>query len=443
MFRPALLVITVLSIIIIGCTHKPADKYLVIKGGTIINTSDRGTNNADIENSYILIKDSMIIDYGQLDDDVIFPENCIEISARGKFIVPGLIDGFGTINNQDYASAYLEAGVTTIVGVESLRRGELFLDGNPSPGIFLMGEAGDIPQSDDEIREAFSQASEADFKLMLLMYNLSPEQVKLCVDLADQYEIATIGELGFTSYKEASSLGVESFVHITRYSLDMAPPELQKAVAAEPFSDELDSPKWQYYRYLSNIDTSSTIFLEHARMLASYDGFVIPTLSLLYLDLPDHNNPWDDPLAYMINADDINNPADKQTGNHNYDPIYQAAYTKMAIKQMELTNAYYRAGVKFLSGSAADVWGTMPGISFHTELELLSRAGLSNREVIATATTNFAEAYGWKKGRIEKDYCADILILDENPLDSLSHLRKIGHIILNGKILSEEVRAKR
>ena len=115
----------------------------------------------------------------------------------------------------------------------------------------------------------------------------------------------------------------------------------------------------------------------------------------------------------------------------------------MAVKQMDLTNAYYRAGVKFLSGSAADVWGTMPGISLHTELELLSRAGLSNREVIAAATSNFADAYNWKKGRIEKDYCADILILDENPIASLSHLRKIDHIVLNGKILGREVRAKR
>lgn len=438
MFRSIIFILVAAAVAFAGCSDNDSEKYILIKGGTIINTSSVGTSEDDIENAFILIKDSVIVDFGEFNKSVSLPDNCIEIDATGKYIIPGLIDGFGTINNQNYANAYLEAGVTTVVGVESLRRGELFLNGNPSPNICLMGEAGDIPQSDDEIREAFSHASDNDIRLMLLMYNLGPDQIKLCVELAGKYNIATIGELGFTSYREASSLGVESFVHITRFSLDAAPPELQKAVAEEPFSDDLDSPKWQYYRYLSNIDTASAVFLEHAKMLADYKGFVIPTLSLLYLDLPDHNNPWDDPLAVLIDADDINNPADMHTGNHNYDPVYQAAYTKMAVKQMELANAYYRAGVKFLTGSAADVWGTMPGISLHSELELLKRAGLSNREVIASATSNFSDAYGWKKGKIEKEYSADILILKSNPVEDLAMLRNIEILIQGGTMVLKE-----
>jgi hypothetical protein len=421
--------------LITSCSDKTTDSYLLIKGGTLINTSDRGTDNYDLENSYILIRDSLIVDVGIIGDNIDLPENCIELDARGKYILPGLIDGFGTINNQDYARAYLEAGVTSIVGVESIRRGELFTEGDPSPLIFLMGDIGDENISDEEIREEFRQAAEKGISVMLLMYKLDTAQVKLCVELADKYGMATIGELGFTSYRDASSIGVESFVHITRYSLDMAPPELRKAVAQEPFSDNLDSPKWQYYRYLSNIDTAALSFKDHAKMLASYKGFVIPTMSLLYLDLPGHTNPWDDPLAYLIDADDINNPADKQSGNHNYDPVYQAAYTKMALKQMELANGYYRAGVKFLAGSAADVWGTMPGISLHSELELLKRAGLSNREVIDAATRNFSDAYGWKKGKIEKEFSADILILKSNPVDDLANLRDIEILIQGGKMI--------
>lgn len=423
------------SLILFGCSRKSSEIYLLIKGGTLINTTEIGGVDKDIPNSFILVHDSIIVDFGTLSDDISFPENCIEIDASGKYIIPGLIDGFGCVNNQSYANAYLEAGVTSIVGVESLRRGELFTEGDPSPNIYLMGEVGDIAQTDDEIKQEFKEAAEENFGVMLLMYNLNPEQLKLSVDLAEEYNIATIGELGFTSYKEAAEIGVESFVHVTRYSLDTAPEDLREAVAEEPFSDDMDSPKWQYYRYLSSIDTDGETFLKHADVLGAYEGFLMPTLSLLYLDLPGHANPWKDPLAGLIDPADVNNPADRQTGNHDYDPIYQAAYTKMAVKQMELTNAYYKRGTKFLAGSAADVWGTMPGISLHTELELLKRAGLSNREVIATATSNFSEAYNWKRGRIEKDYLADILILKSNPVDDLKNLRDVDILIQGGNLL--------
>jgi len=425
----------ILSLLLSGCYHNSSDTYLLIKGGTLINTNNTGRDEHDLENSYILVKDSLIVEVGVLNEDIDFPDSCIELDARGKYILPGLIDGFGTINNQDYATAYIQAGVTTIVGVESARRGELYTGGDPSPDIYLMADAGDVPQTDEEIKEEFREAAENNFRVMLLMYKLNPDQLKLSLELAEKYNIATIGELGLTSYKKAADLGLESFVHVTRYSLDMAPPEMQRAVAEEPFSNDLESAKWKYYSFLSSLDTGSSVCHDHATMLGEYSGFLIPTLSLLYLDLPEHSNPWDDPLAELIDPADVNSPADRESGLHDYETAYQDAYTKLAIKQMELTNAYYRKGAKFLAGSAADVWGTMPGISLHTELELLKRAGLNKREVIATATSNFADAYAWRKGRLEKDYFADILILKSNPLENLENLRDIEILIQGGKMI--------
>ena len=418
-----------------GCINKKRSGYTLVRGGTLINTADNGTDKVDIKDSYILIKDSVIVDYGSLSDNPSLPGGCQVVDVKGKFIVPGLIDGFGTINNQSYADAYLECGVTSVVGVESLRRGELFLDGDPSPDILILGDVGDIQQSDEEIISEFKDAAEKGFRLMLLMYKLTPSQIALSVDMADKYGIATIGELGYTSYKEAAQLGVQSFVHITRYSLDMSPEELRHAVAEEPFSDDMDSPKWAYYRFLSRLDTTDNIFKDHSANLGAYQGYLIPTLSLLYLDLPDHGNPWNDPVARLINPDDVNNPADMGTGNHDYDSIYQEAYTSLAIKVMEIAHGYIKAGAKHLAGSAADVWGTMPGVSLHTELELLEKAGLDCRRAIAAATSNFSLAYGWNRGVIKKGYRADILILNSNPIVSIKNLRDINRIILNGKLL--------
>ena len=101
------------------------------------------------------------------------------------------------------------------------------------------------------------------------------------------------------------------------------------------------------------------------------------------------------------------------------------AYQKLGKQELMIEALYYKNGAKYLSGSATDVWGSMPGISLHQELEVLHRIGLSNREVLATSTTNFNEAYGLKFGRIKKGFKANILILDKNPVEDLIHLKEI------------------
>ena len=98
--------------------------------------------------------------------------------------------------------------------------------------------------------------------------------------------------------------------------------------------------------------------------------------------------------------------------------------------------AYYQAGAKYLSGSATDVWGTMPGISLHTELMLLhTQAGLYIEETLAAATVNFSIAFDWNIGRIKPGFEADLLILNSNPLDDIANLTDIDQMFSNGKFI--------
>jgi imidazolonepropionase-like amidohydrolase len=61
--------------------------------------------------------------------------------------------------------------------------------------------------------------------------------------------------------------------------------------------------------------------------------------------------------------------------------------------------------------------------------------GLTKRETIAAATTNFEKAFGWKNGVIKKGYTANILVLNKNPLEDLDHLKDIEFLLLNGEII--------
>jgi len=413
---------------------KPEPGSTLIKGATIINP---GTETEIIASGYVLFDEEKIIAYGAVED---LPRKMVaeqNIDASGKYLIPGLVDGFATINNQAYANAYLYKGITTLITVDGGRRGPFFGQGNPSPDIYRLEGVGAEPTPDEQLIDQVDSFHKLGFKVLLMMYGLTPDQTKMVYEKAKSLNMATIGELGHTTFKQGMDIGIDAFVHTTRYSLDAAPRDMAEAVANEPFSNELNSPKWKYYNYLTHIPAGDPALLAHAKNLAASKSFIMPTMSLSYLDLPFAENPWNDPVAVILDPADINRPANKQTGKHDIDSVEQQAYSDLVANEAQVIEpAYYQAGAKYLSGSATDVWGTMPGISLHTELMLLhTQVGLSNEETLAAATVNFSIAFGWNIGRIKPGFEADLLILNSNPLDDISNLTDINQMFSNGKLI--------
>lgn len=417
--------------VLISCYSEPEKNSLLIEGATLINPSDK---TEIINSSYVYILGNTIISYGDLKDK---PSKLIArktINASGKFLMPGIIDGFATLNNQAYANAYLYKGITSIIEVDGFRRGPFYPDANPSPQIYRLEGVGEEPATNEELVKRIDSLYDANFRVLLMMYSLTPDQTKMVYNYAKKKGMGTIGEMGLTTYKEGMDVGIDAFVHTTRYSLDVAPRSMADAVAHEPFSNDLGSPKWKYYAYLTQLQKGDSLLKAHAKNLANSNSFIMPTMSLSYLDLPDSKNPWLDPVAKILDEKDINRPADKITGKHNIDSVEQAAYTHLITSETTVIEpTYYKAGAHYLSGSATDVWGTMPGISLHTELMLLhTKAGLTIEEVLAATTSNFNKAFGWKIGRVKEGFEADLLILNKNPLEDLSNLNTIDKLFIDG-----------
>ena len=420
----------------------PISEYTLIQNATLLDVNNLGKTNEDISNACILIKNNQIEWVGKCDEKPATPpENITTIDASGKYVIPGLFDGFAAINQQSYCDAYLHMGITNIVSVDGGRRGVFFGEGNPSPNIYRLEGVGLEKIDTDTMLAQIQNYHDQGFKVMLLMYGLTPDQLKLAIQKAKELDLVTIGEMGYTTYQQGIEMGLNVVVHTTRYSMDIAPRAMAKAVADEPFSNDLNSPKWKYYKFLTHLKKDYPPLIQHAKNLAKSNTFIMPTSSLSYLDLPDHKNPWKEPIARILKIEDINRPADPKTGNHSIPAEEQAAYTNLITNELTtIEPTYYQHGAKYLAGSGTDVWGTMPGISLHTELWLLHhKIGLTKREALAAATTNFHEAYGWKNGKIEKGFAANILILNKNPLEDLENLKDIDKVILNGKELMVSV----
>ena len=99
---------------------------------------------------------------------------------------------------------------------------------------------------------------------------------------------------------------------------------------------------------------------------------------------------------------------------------------------LDTTKILHDAGIPILAGSDQVV----PGSSLHRELELLVRAGLTPIEAIRAATKNPKEVLGVAdSGVIAAGQRADLVVLDANPLDDISNIRRVRWTVIGGRVL--------
>ena len=115
-----------------------------------------------------------------------------------------------------------------------------------------------------------------------------------------------------------------------------------------------------------------------------------------------------------------------------------------AMRLWRINQTIFNGAPHYLAASGAAVSGTMPGISLHTEMEMLVRIGLSPREALAAATNNYSIQFGWNElGLVAPGRRADILILDADPTNNIWNLRRISTIIFDGNVVDREGLLKR
>lgn len=97
------------------------------------------------------------------------------------------------------------------------------------------------------------------------------------------------------------------------------------------------------------------------------------------------------------------------------------------------TGAAYEAGVTISAGT-----DTAGGAPVQREVELLVACGLSPLDAIAAATQNSARSIGVDAsvGTIAVGKVADLLVLDQDPLERIENIRAVRLVIKNGNIVS-------
>lgn len=100
--------------------------------------------------------------------------------------------------------------------------------------------------------------------------------------------------------------------------------------------------------------------------------------------------------------------------------------------------ALHRAGARILAGTDANLTPGIPvqppyGTSLHHELELLTAAGLTNREALRATTSLPAQSFGlWDRGAIRVGNRADLVLVDADPLADITATRAVRRVWIGG-----------
>jgi len=101
-----------------------------------------------------------------------------------------------------------------------------------------------------------------------------------------------------------------------------------------------------------------------------------------------------------------------------------------ALYQRNVLQKAFKAGVKVCTGSDSNPMGEL-GI---LEIEQFVLSGISEMDALIAATRNCAELCGVlaELGTVEKGKLADLIVVEENPLENISNLRKLKMVFKNG-----------
>jgi hypothetical protein len=447
---------------------------LVLVGGTIVDVSEWGGSAKDIPDAVVVLRDGRIAEVGSR-MAVTIPKGARVIDCTGKYIIPGLIDGFAGMNSQGQANAFLYMGITTVVAVSDAQRGVIDFAASPSPHLYLMDSVGstdnwsllakrpewalklrvlDRPSelSPEETMRQLNDTARLGTRAIWLGHNITAANAQWVIARAHQMGLAVYGEFVATPYKVGIEAGVDALPHMGRYELGVIPDELQ-----QPLVEDSSGPSaLTAYDYAERLPPTHLQARQYASFLASHRTALMPTFSIYFPLLPNHRNLWKEPAAALLDPAHIFEPANRATGEMDY-PL--APWTRRlpgigqryleeglrkkaeqsALRLWRINETLFAAYPHYLAASGAPVHGALPGIGMHTELELLVRLGLSPREALAAATGNYSLQFGWNElGLIAPDRRADILIIDGDPTVNIWNVRRISGLILDGNMVDRE-----
>jgi len=414
-----------------------------------------GTGRAAIEDAVVVFQNGRIQEVGKR-DEVAIPRGAQVIDAKGKTILPGLIDGH--CHYWEWmGELYFAYGVTTCPDInnsptewilaqkEGIQKGKI-----RGPRLWISGHAIDGPRpqgmpeqrwqrgsvivrTEEEARKAVQEHVNKGMDGFKFFERLAPAVAKAAADearklgrpvIAHSTNIFDAVDAGYTSVEHSWAVMFTSIRDVKRRAevdmdrmtgkvgtveahVNMVADQFDEIIKAMVAKDIHWSPAWAtQFRALS--PRAAEMKKRELAMLKN------PRLSYL----PPYN--LEAVEAYFA-------------GFEKMTPERRESFDKAYKMVQDFARRYVAAGGKMHSGS--DPGSLLPAYGVHAEFELAIDAGLSPLLAIQSASLNVAKAWGKDKdyGSVEKGKVADLVIVRGDVVNDISTTQNVEKVFMDGK----------
>lgn len=415
------------------------------------------TNIIDVKTGKVLLHNDIWIEKDRILK--ITPHNADKqnynsiIEATDKYVIPGLWDMHAHIVDYKWVpNLYTALGIT---GIRSMHGGSLidsvvakrkdgffrgfeFLYSGPivdGPGDSWSGI--DIAHNPDEGRKIVREQYERGYDFVKVYDKLDLTTYMAIADECKKLNFSFAGHVPLSiTTEQAIAAGQKSIEH---------------TLGLEHLSSDPNCFNWN----------SNDSIPSRGEMISEFLKLYDPSLFPKFLSITTNHDTWFCPtMALNKSFVFINDSIFKNDVRLNYIPKKEQEYwfgknsempsymqSQKEYEQAEIT--YYNLmlnslkpmldnGARFLAGTDTGNPNIYPGFSLHDELQIFVEAGFTELEALQTATINPAIYTGREKdlGSIEQGKIADLLILNKNPLKSITNTLSIYGLVRRGDYLN-------
>jgi imidazolonepropionase-like amidohydrolase len=407
-----------------------------------------------LERQTVIVRDGRVAQVGPA-GKVTAPAGATKIAGSGKYLMPGLAEMHGHLPSPNSPRAlvehilflYLANGVTTVRGMQgnptalehrsAIASGQLF-----GPRLYVAGPvfSGGSAKTVEIAQKMVRDQKEAGYDLLKISEGIAPIVYDAIVKAANEVKIDFAGHV-------PNDVGVRRAIQARQRSIDHLDNYLE---ALEADNSPVRNADAQTRARELPFHVDERKIPELARLTRDAGVWNVATMALWEIF---HNSDTGDvlrkklpELRYMprTTVDDWvkrkNAMVAPNAGPFMGFAVGSKAGDRVIELRRKMLKGLHDAGAKVALGTDSPQVFSVPGFSLHREMQVMVACGFTPFEVLRSGTRDIGEYFGTLKetGTVEQGKRADLILLEGNPLQDISHVARRAGVVVNGRWLPED-----